>query len=173
MDGCTGKSGWSALSVRPLFDGQPPNCPPTHVDDDFPDKRGDGGVGFRSLTEAIDTTTPGGRLVFHIVGALGPFERDLIRKRTRAGFVAAVACGRKGGRTPVMTEDKLRRAKALGEARSEKPRSMPLLVTALLIGLIPQSDRFRFRYHTPDNLITFMLCPHDHDKEALFVYSPW
>ena len=44
------------------------------------DKRG---VGFRSLTEAIDTTTPGGRLVFHLFGALGQFERDLIRERTR------------------------------------------------------------------------------------------
>lgn len=71
------------------------------------------GIGFRSLTEAIDTTTPGGRLVFHIFGALGQFERDLIRERTRAGLVAAVARGRKGGRTPVVTEDKLRRAKAL------------------------------------------------------------
>ncbi|WP_459208602.1 recombinase family protein [Azospirillum agricola] len=48
-----------------------------------------------------------------IFGALGQFERDLIRERTRAGLVAAVARGRKGGRTPVVTEDKLRRAKAL------------------------------------------------------------
>lgn len=47
------------------------------------------GVGFRSLTEAIDTTTPGGRLVFHLFGALGQFERDLIRERTRAGLAAA------------------------------------------------------------------------------------
>ena len=43
------------------------------------------GVGFRSITEAIDTTTPGGRLVFHLFGALGQFERDLIQERTRAG----------------------------------------------------------------------------------------
>ncbi|RMS79481.1 Invertase/recombinase like protein Pin, partial [Pseudomonas savastanoi] len=43
------------------------------------------GVGFRSLTEAIDTTTPGGRLIFHVFGALGQFERDLIRERTKAG----------------------------------------------------------------------------------------
>ena len=49
------------------------------------------GVGFRSLTEAIDTTTPGGRLVFHLFAALGQFERDLIRERTRAGLVAAAA----------------------------------------------------------------------------------
>ena len=71
------------------------------------------GIGFRSLTEAIDTTTPGGRLVFHIFGALGQFERDLIRERTRAGLSAAAARGRKGGRKSVVTEDKLRRARAL------------------------------------------------------------
>ena len=55
------------------------------------------GVGFRSITEAIDTTTPGGRLVFHLFGALGQFERDLIQERTRAGLAAAAARGRKGG----------------------------------------------------------------------------
>lgn len=71
------------------------------------------GVGFRSLTEVIDTTTPGGRLIFHIFGALGQFERDLIRERTRAGLDAAVARGRRGGRRPVVTEEKLRRAGAL------------------------------------------------------------
>ena len=71
------------------------------------------GVGFRSLTESIDTTTPGGRLVFHLFGALGQFERDLIRERTRAGLAAAAARGRKGGRKPVVTDDKLRRARAL------------------------------------------------------------
>ena len=73
------------------------------------------GVGFRSLTEAIDTTTPGGRLVFHIFGALGQFERDLIGERTRAGLAAATAQGRKGGRKPAVTEDKLRRARAYCE----------------------------------------------------------
>ena len=71
------------------------------------------GVGFRSLTEAIDTTTPGGRLVFHLFAALGQFERDLIRERTRAGLVAAAARGRQGGRQPVVTAEKLRRAQAL------------------------------------------------------------
>ena len=55
------------------------------------------GVGFRSITEAIDTTTPGDQLVFHLFGALGQFERDLIRERTRAGLDAAAARGRKGG----------------------------------------------------------------------------
>ncbi len=71
------------------------------------------GVGFRSLTEAIDTTTPGGRLVFHLFGALGQFERDLIRERTRAGLAAAATRGRKGGRKPVITAEKLKRAREI------------------------------------------------------------
>ena len=56
------------------------------------------GIGFRSLTESIDTTTPGGKLIFHVFGALAEFERDLIRERTQAGLTAARARGRKGGR---------------------------------------------------------------------------
>ena len=69
------------------------------------------GVGFRSLTEVIDTTTPGRRLIFHVFGALGQFERDLIRDRTKAGLAAAAARGRKGGRKPVITPDRLPRAR--------------------------------------------------------------
>lgn len=71
------------------------------------------GVGFRSITEAIDTTTSSGRLVFHLFGALGQFERDLIRERTRAGLNAAAARGRKGGRKAVVTAEKLERARAI------------------------------------------------------------
>ena len=71
------------------------------------------GIGFRSLTEAIDTTTSGGRLIFHIFGALGQFERDLIRERTRAGLAAAVTRGQRGGRKPVITAEKLRRARTM------------------------------------------------------------
>src|SRR5512146_3189384 len=56
------------------------------------------GIGFRSLQESIDTTTSGGKLVFHVFGALAEFERDLIRERTSAGLLAARARGRKGGR---------------------------------------------------------------------------
>jgi DNA invertase Pin-like site-specific DNA recombinase len=69
------------------------------------------GVGFRSLTENIDTTTPSGLLIFHVFGALSQFERDLIRERTKAGLTAAAARGRKGGRKPVVTADKLQRAR--------------------------------------------------------------
>jgi DNA invertase Pin-like site-specific DNA recombinase len=55
------------------------------------------GIGFKSLTESIDTTTPGGKLVFHIFGALAEFEREVIRERTNAGLAAARARGRRGG----------------------------------------------------------------------------
>ena len=64
---------------------------------------GDRGVGFRSLTEGVDTTTTGGTLVFHLFGALAQFERDLIVERTQAGLKAAATRGRKGGRKPVVT----------------------------------------------------------------------
>jgi DNA invertase Pin-like site-specific DNA recombinase len=55
-------------------------------------------IGFISLTEQIDTTTPGGMLIFHLMGALAEFERDLIRERTNAGLAAARARGHRGGR---------------------------------------------------------------------------
>jgi DNA invertase Pin-like site-specific DNA recombinase len=55
-------------------------------------------IGFKSLTENIDNTTPGGKLIFHVFGALAEFERDLIRERTQAGLLAARARGKYGGR---------------------------------------------------------------------------
>ena len=64
------------------------------------------GVGFKSLTEQIDTTTPGGKLIFHVFGALAEFERDLIRERTQAGLAAARARGRLGGRPKKLTDPK-------------------------------------------------------------------
>jgi DNA invertase Pin-like site-specific DNA recombinase len=73
----------------------------------------DRGIGFRSLQEAIDTTTPGGKLVFHVFAALAEFERDLIRERTAAGLAAARARGRHGGRPPVMTAHKLQVAQEM------------------------------------------------------------
>lgn len=71
------------------------------------------GCGFKSLTEAIDTTTAGGRLIFHIFGALAEFERGIIRERTLAGLEAARNRGRKGGRPRLMTDESLIVAKAL------------------------------------------------------------
>jgi DNA invertase Pin-like site-specific DNA recombinase len=64
---------------------------------------GERGVQFKSLTEGIDTTTASGRLLFHIMGSLAEFERDLIRERTRAGLAAAAKVGRRGGRPSTVT----------------------------------------------------------------------
>ena len=74
-------------------------------------------IGFKSLTENIDTTTSGGKLIFHIFGALAEFERNLIRERTQAGLSAARARGRKGGSPQALTRKKLGIAKDLYEKR--------------------------------------------------------
>ena len=71
------------------------------------------GIGLRSLTEAIDTSTAGGKLIFHIFGALAEFERSVIRERTRAGLKAARERGRKGGRPPALSASALAAAKAM------------------------------------------------------------
>jgi DNA invertase Pin-like site-specific DNA recombinase len=70
-------------------------------------------IGLRSLTEAIDTTTAGGKLVFHVFGALAEFERSIIRERTKAGLEAARARGKKGGRPPALVAKDLAAAKAM------------------------------------------------------------
>jgi DNA invertase Pin-like site-specific DNA recombinase len=71
------------------------------------------GIGFKSLTENIDTTTSGGKLIFHIFGALAEFERNLIRERTQAGLAAARARGRIGGRPKALTGRQLSIAQSL------------------------------------------------------------
>lgn len=71
------------------------------------------GIGFRSVTEAIDTGTSGGKLVFHIFGAIAEFERSIIRERTTAGLEAARARGRKGGRPPALSDKDIAAAKAM------------------------------------------------------------
>ncbi|MEO3939239.1 recombinase family protein [Dermatophilaceae bacterium Soc4.6] len=75
------------------------------------------GVAFRSLTESIDTSTPGGRLIFHVFGALAEFEKDLIRERTMAGLTAARARGRTGGRPTVWTPEKVMLARQMYDSR--------------------------------------------------------
>ena len=68
------------------------------------------GIGLQSLQEAIDTTTAGGKLTFHIFAAMAEFERQLIQERTQAGLSAARARGRLGGRPKVLNVGKRRRA---------------------------------------------------------------
>jgi DNA invertase Pin-like site-specific DNA recombinase len=71
------------------------------------------GVGFRSLKESLDTTTAGGRLIFHVFGALAEFEREIIRERTMAGLESARARGRHGGRPRALDEGKAKLARRL------------------------------------------------------------
>ncbi|WP_255635098.1 recombinase family protein [Nocardia sp. alder85J] len=71
------------------------------------------GIGFRSLHEALDTTTPGGRLVFHVFAALAEFIRELIVQGTHEGLDAARARGQRLGRPPAMTDEQIRQASAL------------------------------------------------------------
>src|SRR5438874_12261369 len=70
-------------------------------------------IGFKSITENIDTTTSGGKLIFHFFGALAEFERDLIRERTQAGLLAARARGRRGGQPKALTPKQAAIAQAL------------------------------------------------------------
>ena len=86
-------------------------------------------IGFKSLTEQIDTTTPGGKLIFHLMGALAEFERDLIRERTNAGLAAARVRGRVGGRPR-----KLRTSGKVALARqmfADQSHSIPEICAAL------------------------------------------
>ncbi len=81
---------------------------------------GERGIGFQSLTEAIDTTTSAGRLLFGILASLAAFERDVIRERTIAGLAAARARGNVGGRPPIMTPEKLAIARQMLDAGTPK-----------------------------------------------------
>lgn len=89
------------------------------------------GVGFLSLSESIDTTTAGGKLVFHLFGALAEFERDLIRDRTAAGLAAARARGRVGGRPSVLTGERLTLARSMYES---KEHSVAAIARVLGVG---------------------------------------
>ena len=75
------------------------------------------GVGLKSLQEAIDTNSSGGRLVFHLFGALAEFERNLVRERTHAGLEAARARGRLGGRRKTLDVDQRRHVVELYRSR--------------------------------------------------------
>src|SRR5208337_5462711 len=83
---------------------------------------GKAGAGFRSITEAIDTTTPAGRMMMQMVGAFAEFERAMIRERTSAGLAAARAEGRIGGRRKKLDPAKRRE---IAESSSPAARAAP------------------------------------------------
>jgi DNA invertase Pin-like site-specific DNA recombinase len=71
------------------------------------------GIGFKSLQENIDTTSPGGKLIFHIFGSLAEFEREVIKERTQAGLEAARSRGRVGGRPKALSKSKAELARRM------------------------------------------------------------
>jgi DNA invertase Pin-like site-specific DNA recombinase len=88
---------------------------------------GERGINFRSLSDPIDTASPGGRLVLHIMAALAEFERSLIRERTCAGLAAAKRRGRKLGRRRFLTIDQIDIARSLirgGKSRGDVARKL-------------------------------------------------
>src|SRR3954469_700207 len=89
------------------------------------------GIGFKSLTESLDTTTSGGKLVFHIFGALAEFEREIIRERTNAGLSAARARGRNGGRPKKLTRKQI---EMLQHLAADKKHSVKEICQTLGIG---------------------------------------
>ena len=105
------------------------------------------GIGFRSLTEALDTTTAQGRLVFHMFGALAEFERSLIRERTQAGLAAARRAGRTGGRrrnSPTTTLRPPRRCSPTPISASPKSRTASASLRRRSIGTsLPREPRIR------------------------------
>lgn len=82
------------------------------------------GIGFRSLSEAIDTTTASGRLLFHVMGAIAEFERSLISERTRAGMAAAKARGQHLGRERKLTEEDVKWARHVIQAGRLSPEDV-------------------------------------------------
>ncbi len=105
---------------------------------------GSKGVGFRSLTESIDTTTASGRLVFHMMGALAEFERALMIERTKAGMKAAKARGIEVGRKRALTPAQIGHARVLIE-RGESPSSV---AQSLKVG---RSTLYRALHPSPVN----------------------
>lgn len=77
------------------------------------------GIDLKVLHQGIDTTSPGGRLVFHILGAIAEFERELLSERTKDGLAAALARGRKGGRRPKLNEEQVELARDLIDSKKK------------------------------------------------------
>ena len=107
------------------------------------------GVGFRSLNDAIDTTTAQGRLVFNIFASLAEFERDLIGERTRAGLSAARARGRQGGRPKGMTQEASGKAQAVWTLYEKREKSTQEI--AKLLG-ISRATVYRYLALQPPKL---------------------
>jgi DNA invertase Pin-like site-specific DNA recombinase len=99
-------------------------------------------AGFKSLTEQMDTTSPGGRLFFHVFGALAEFERALIRERTQAGLKAARVRGRKGGRRREIDKIDPRKIARAKELYAQK--DMPVKEIMAIAGIRSRTTFYRY-----------------------------
>jgi DNA invertase Pin-like site-specific DNA recombinase len=105
-------------------------------------------VSFISLQENIDTTKSGGKLIFHMFGALAEFERDIIRERTMAGLKAARARGRLGGRPRIMDDEKVAMAKTLMDDPNNSIKSICKMLN------VSKSTLYRYlkKYNNKENI---------------------
>ena len=90
------------------------------------------GAGFRSIAEDIDTTTPAGRLIFHVFGSIAQFERERIAERTREGIAAARRRGRVGGRPPALSDEQKAEVR---ELRDKEHRRLPEIARLFNVSL--------------------------------------
>lgn len=104
-------------------------------------------IGFKSLTESIDTTTPTGELIFHIFGALAQFERNLIRERTNAGLAAARARGRVGGGKHLLGPKQVENLRSAHQARTNT--GLPRYTILDLCDMFKVSRATLYRYLSP------------------------
>ena len=103
------------------------------------------GAHLHSITEKIDTASSAGRMVFHVMGAVGQFERDLISDRTKAGLVAASAAGRVGGRPRALSPSQVAHAMQLiesGESPSQVARTLKVATSTLRARIAEQRSKF-------------------------------
>jgi DNA invertase Pin-like site-specific DNA recombinase len=110
---------------------------------------GEEGIGFRSLTEAIDTTTASGKLLFHIMAAIAEFERSLIAERTRAGMAAAKARGQHVGRARKISEEEVEWARRTLELGRMTP---PEVAGMLRVSRLTLSRSLRRKDQTLDQV---------------------
>src|SRR5436309_1325350 len=135
------------------------------------ERLGDSGAGFRSLTEAIDTTTPAGRMMMQMVGAFAEFERAMLRERTKAGLDSARREGRIGGRRPKLTpqqQAEIRRMVSRGNKTAADAarlfRIHPATVCRLLARSAAPPPR---RANLPNNVDGFMPNNSESDRHAI------
>jgi DNA invertase Pin-like site-specific DNA recombinase len=118
------------------------------------ERLGDAGAGFRSLTEAIDTTTPAGRIMMQMVGAFAEFERAMLRERTRAGLDAARLQGRIGGRRPKLSaqqQSEIRRIVSKGEKTAADAARLFRIHPATVSRLLARQPKLLSRKAKPAN----------------------